>query len=78
MVSYKKCGARDEPGAVLSIPTLEMLAGVYSYTISKSPEAGISHVSDTSLPGEPVNVAIAGHRDSFFGRFESVALLEPE
>ena len=34
----------------------------------------MSHVSDTSLPGESGNVAIAGHRDSFFRRLEGVAL----
>lgn len=58
MVSYKKYGARDEPGAVLSIPTLEMLAGVYSYTISKSPEADISHVLTLDQTGEDVLILI--------------------
>ena len=74
IASYKKYGARDNPGAVLSIPTLAITAGVYDATISKSLEAGVSHVSDTSRPGESGNVAIAGHRDSFFRRLEGVEL----
>ena len=74
IASYEKYGARDKPGAVLSIPTLAISAGVYDDTISKSLEAGVSHVSDTSRPGESGNVAIAGHRDSFFRKLEGVAL----
>ncbi len=37
-------------------------------------ETGVIHVSNTPDPGEPGNVAIAGHRDSFFRRLEGVAL----
>ena len=74
IASFKKYGARNKPGAVLSIPTLAISAGVYDDTISKSLEAGVSHVSNTARPGESGNVAIAGHRDSFFRRLEGVAL----
>ena len=74
IASYKKYGVRVNPGAVLSIPTLAITAGVYADTIPKSLEAGVSHVSNTSRPGEAGNVAIAGHRDSFFRRLEGVEL----
>ena len=74
IASYKKYGAQGKPGAVLSIPVLAISAGVYSDAIPKALEAGLSHVSSSSYPGEPGNVAIAGHRDSFFRRLEGVAL----
>ncbi len=74
IASYKKYGASGKPDAVLSIPILSISAGVFSDTIPMALETGVSHVSDTSDPGEPGNVAIAGHRDSFFRRLEGVAL----
>jgi sortase A len=74
IASYKKYGASGKPGAVLSIPVLSISAGVFSDTIPMALETGVIHVSNTSDPGEPGNVAIAGHRDSFFRRLEGVAL----
>lgn len=74
IASYKKYGATGEPDALLSIPVLDISAGVYDDAIPMALEAGVSHVSSTSNPGEPGNVAIAGHRDSFFRRLEGVGL----
>jgi sortase A len=54
------------PEAVLSIPKVGLevpvLEGIDDLTMNRA--AG--HVPGTALPGEPGNVAIAGHRDGFF------------
>ena len=62
-------GAAVEAGtplAELSIPriglSLVVLQGSDEHTLRK----GLGHIEDTPLPGESGNVAIAGHRDSFF------------
>ena len=62
-------GLALEPGtplAELSIPriglSLVVMEGSDEHTLRK----GLGHIEDTSLPGESGNVAIAGHRDSFF------------
>jgi sortase A len=39
-----------------------VLEGSDEHTLRK----GLGHIEDTPLPGESGNVAIAGHRDSFF------------
>jgi sortase A len=73
IASYKKYRERGKPGAVLLIPALTISAGVYKDTVPMALEAGVSHVTGTSDPGEPGNIAIAGHRDSFFRRLEGVS-----
>ena len=41
-------------------------------TDGKTLRRGVGHVTGTSLPGEPGNVAIAGHRDTFFRALRNV------
>jgi sortase A len=41
-------------------------------TDGKSLRRGVGHVTGTALPGEPGNVAIAGHRDTFFRALRNV------
>jgi sortase A len=57
---------RGAPIGELSIPRLGLvtmvLHGSDAGTLSRAP----GHIERTALPGEPGNVAIAGHRDSFF------------
>ena len=54
------------PEAILSVPRLSLevpvLEGVDDLTMNR----GAGHIPGTALPGEPGNVAIAGHRDGFF------------
>jgi sortase A len=38
----------------------------------KTLRRGVGHVTGTALPGEPGNVAIAGHRDTFFRALRNV------
>ena len=50
----------------LEIPAIELsvmvLPGTDEWTLNRA----VGHIDGTSLPGEPGNVAIAGHRDGFF------------
>jgi len=54
------------PEAILSVPRVGLevpvLEGVDDLTMNR----GAGHVPGTALPGQPGNVAIAGHRDGFF------------
>lgn len=71
--TYAKFKAQS-PEAVIAIESLNIEARVYSDSVPDSLEGGVSHVSGTSLPGQLGNMAIAGHRDSFFRKLEGVPL----
>jgi sortase A len=60
------------PEAVLRIPALELAVPVFADTDRLSLELGAGWVHDTAQPGEAGNVAIAGHRDSFFRPLENI------
>lgn len=55
------------PGLGLEVPVLE---GIDERTLNRA----IGHVPGTALPGEPGNVAIAGHRDGFFRGLKDLAV----
>jgi len=58
-----------EPGtplAELSIPRLGLSTVVLEGSDEHTLRNGVGHIEYTSFPGESGNVAIAGHRDSFF------------
>jgi sortase A len=62
-------GANPEAGtplAELSIPRIGLSLVVLQGSDEQTLRKGLGHIEDTSLPGESGNVAIAGHRDSFF------------
>jgi sortase A len=61
-----------EPLAVLAIPALELSVRVYEDGVPLALEAGGSWVTGTAEPGSVGNVAIAGHRDSFFRPLEGI------
>jgi sortase A len=54
------------PEAILRVPhvglEVPVLEGVDELTLNR----GAGHVPGTALPGQPGNIAIAGHRDGFF------------
>ncbi len=58
----------------LEIPRLGMQAIVAEGTDSGTLRRAVGHVPMTSLPGEEGNVALAGHRDSFFRPLRLVQL----
>ncbi len=77
---YEKKGARTVPitkveqqgpveGAVianLAIPRLGLSTMVVEGVEDGDLKLGAGHIPGTALPGEPGNVGIAGHRDTFF------------
>ncbi len=50
----------------LSIPRLNFSAVVFEGSDDRTLRFGLGHLEQTALPGDAGNVAIAGHRDSFF------------
>jgi sortase A len=64
--------ARGAPLADLSIPRINLSAVVLNGSDTLTLRRGPGHIDDTALPGEPGNVAIAGHRDSFFARLRYI------
>ena len=50
----------------LEIPRLGLSAIVREGTGEKTLSLAVGHIRGTSLPGQPGNVAVAGHRDTFF------------
>lgn len=56
----------------LEIPRLKISAVIVEGSDDKTLKLGPGHVPGTSLPGEPGNIAIAGHRDTFFRPLKDV------
>jgi sortase A len=50
----------------MEIPRLGISAIVMEGTSSPTLRRALGHISGTSLPGQPGNVGISGHRDTFF------------
>ena len=57
---------RGDPIAALWIPRIELSAVVLHGSDARTLRRGPGHLERTPLPGQPGNVVIAGHRDSFF------------
>ena len=64
--------ARREPPAAgtalaeVAIPRVRLSAVVLQGSDARTLRLGVGHIPNTALPGDAGNVAIAGHRDSFF------------
>jgi len=56
----------------IAIPRLGIDAIVAEGTRSRTLRRAVGHVSGTAYPGEPGNVGLAGHRDTFFSRLRDV------
>ena len=71
---FKPATARPEPPAIaakgligrLEIPRLDLSAVVIEGDDSKTLRHAVGHISGTPLPGQIGNVALTGHRDTFF------------
>ena len=63
-----------EPIAILNVADLDVAAHVYADSQTSALEAGAAWVSGTTVPGSSGNIAIAGHRDSFFRPLEGIPL----
>jgi len=50
----------------IEIPKIGVSVAVLEGTASRTLRLGVGHIEGTSLPGEPGNIGIAGHRDTYF------------
>lgn len=66
--------AEGEVIGEMKIPRLELKAIVVQGESPKVLRRAVGHLPETPLPGEPGNVALAGHRDSFFRPLRSIQL----
>jgi sortase A len=64
--------ARGSAVGDLSIPRIRLSSVVLHGSDARTLGRGPGHLEETPLPGEPGNVAIAGHRDSFFRRLRYI------
>lgn len=62
------------PIAALSIPRIGLSAMVLHGSDAQTLRRGPGHLENTAFPGEPGNVVIAGHRDSFFWMLQNIRL----
>ena len=65
---------RGSPIAELMIPRVGLSSVVLHGSDASTLRRGPGHLENTPLPGEAGNVAIAGHRDTFFRRLREVRL----
>lgn len=72
----QKAPAQDGSSLVgrLEIPKLGVSLLILEGAKSKTLRLGLGHVPGTSLPGQPGNVVIAGHRDTFFRPLRNIKI----
>jgi sortase A len=70
----KAVGAGSRPAAVsrIEIPRLGISSVVVEGVDSSDLTLAVGHVPGTALPGQVSNVAIAGHRDTFFRKLGGI------
>ncbi len=74
-VKYEKAKITEElPLALLSVERLNLKAPVYFGTDRITLDRGLGVVKGTAHPGEVGNIAISGHRDSFFRVLKDIKL----
>lgn len=56
----------------IEIPRLGMMVAILQGTSSKTLQLGVGHIQGTALPGEPGNIGIAGHRDTYFRSLKDI------
>ncbi|MCB1009763.1 MAG: class D sortase [Acidobacteria bacterium] len=64
----------EVPLALLEIPRLGIRVGVLDGVDDLRLNRGVGRIPGTAAPGEPGNVAIAGHRDGFFRGLKDIAI----
>jgi sortase A len=69
--------AIDQPVGLLSVPKIGLNDAIVEGVGETQLEQGPGHYPGTSLPGEPGNVAIAGHRTTYAHPFYNLDALSP-
>jgi sortase A len=59
-------GRRESPLGRIEINTIGLTAMILEGTDARTLRRAVGHIPGTSLPGQQGNVAITGHRDTFF------------
>jgi len=72
---YRRLMESPAPPALarLQIPSVGLSVMVLEGTDSVTLNRGVGHIEGTARPGEPGNVGLAGHRDSFFRCLDRIA-----
>lgn len=63
---------RGETVGRIEIPRLGVAAIIKAGTDARTLQLAVGHIPGTSMPGEPGNVGLAGHRDTFFRRLRRI------
>ena len=50
----------------IEIPRLRVMVAILEGTTTQTLRLGVGHIEGTAIPGEPGNIGIAGHRDTYF------------
>ena len=56
----------------IEIPRIGVSVAVLQGTTSRTLRLGVGHIKGTAFPGEPGNIVIAGHRDTFFRALKDI------
>ena len=56
----------------IEIPRLGLKVAILEGTTSPTLRLGVGHIGGTALPGEPGNIGIAGHRDTYFRSLKDI------
>jgi sortase A len=56
----------------IEIPRLKVQVAILEGTSSQTLRLGVGHIGGTALPGEPGNIGIAGHRDTYFRALKDI------
>jgi sortase A len=62
----------DSPLGRIEIGAIGLDAMIMEGTDAKTLRRAVGHISGTPLPGRPGNVALAGHRDTFFSALRNI------
>jgi sortase A len=56
----------------IDIPRIGISVAVLQGTTARTLRLGVGHIKGTALPGEPGNIGIAGHRDTYFRALKDI------
>jgi sortase A len=56
----------------IEIPRLGVRVAILQGTTSRTLRLGVGHIDGTAFPGEPGNIGIAGHRDTYFRALKDI------
>jgi sortase A len=56
----------------IDIPRIGVSVAVLQGTTSQTLRLGVGHIKGTAFPGEPGNIGIAGHRDTYFRALKDI------